>query len=135
MVDQQLRHLSPPYEFFHPVPGEPFTLRVVRWEVGLAQRPISDWPGMVIKPTIRFHVPAAERRGRPAYVDFTNRGLIQRVSFIYEQLLEDLRASGRDFDVVRALGVLPEAEEPLTLKLTRHGTGIDTSYEVEVVES
>ncbi|MFQ6672947.1 MAG: hypothetical protein ACE5KY_06575, partial [Candidatus Tectimicrobiota bacterium] len=94
-------YLEPPYQFFHPQPDRPFELPVVRWEVGLATRPIVDPPYAVTRATIRFHLAkpippdlflavktyrSAETvplspvalEGRP-YIDFTNQVLIRKV--------------------------------------------------------
>lgn len=147
--------LDPPYQFLHPQVERPFELQVVRYEVGMAQRPIVDPPGYVQRPTIRFHLAkpippglwlaiktggSAETEGvsreeleaRP-YLDFTNKILIQKVLRLYDELIE--RSSRQiPFPLPALLRKLaPSRPEPLVLRLTRHGLRIDTIYDVEVV--
>lgn len=147
--------LEAPYQFFHPQPELPFELAVVRYEVGLAQRPIVDPPGFVNKPTIRFHLAKpippglflAIRTGGSAeterispeeldqrpYLDFTNKVLIQKVLRLYDDLIE--RSERQIPFPLPALQykLAPSRPEALTLRLTRHGLRIDTIYDVEAV--
>lgn len=126
--------LDPPYQFVTIHAELPFTIPVIRYEVGLAMRPISDPPGQRVATTIRFHLPGPAGWGLYPYVDFSNRILLLRVLAIYQDLIE--RTSRQipfpDIDVLRRL--IPSSLEPLTLRLTRHGERIDTIYDVEVVE-
>ena len=147
--------LEPPFHFFHPQPELPFELPVVRYEVGLAQRPIVDPPGFVNKPTIRFHlakpippglwlaikgggsletdrVSPEELEQRP-YLDFTNKILIQRVLAIYDELLEETKRTLalESIPVLEALS--GQRPRPLRLRLIRHGLRIDTIYDVELL--
>jgi len=148
--------LEPPFHFFHPQPELPFELPVVRYEVGLAQRPIVDPPGFVNKPTIRFHlakpippglwlaikgggsletdrVSPEELEQRP-YLDFTNKILIQRVLAIYDELI-DRSLRGLPLPNIPLMAKLaPSSPVPLKLRLTRHGLRIDTVYDVGVVD-
>jgi len=125
--------LEPPYQFFHPHPGMPFDVPVSRWEVGLAQREISEPPYSVIKLTIRFHLPAAGGWGLRPYVDFTNQILLQRILHLYKQLLDrsDAQVPFPDVDLLRAIAV--SDPRPVVLRLRRLGTGINTVYDVDVV--
>lgn len=147
--------LEPPYQFFHPQLDRPFDLPVVRYEVGIAQRPIADPPYSVIKLTIRFHLALplspdlwlavrAERNdltdrltreelaARP-YLDFTNKILMNRVLATYDDLIA--RPPNGDLEGVRKRleATSPQNPRPLTLRLTRHGLRTDTVYDVEVV--
>jgi hypothetical protein len=147
--------LEPPFQFFHPQPEVPFDLPVVRYEVGQAQRPIADPPGSVIKPTIRFHLakpippglfmavrtgfsPETDRispdelEARP-YLDFTNQYLINRVLVIYHELIQRSQRTIPFHDVALMDKLLDSQSEALTLRLTRHGLRIDTTYDVEAV--
>lgn len=149
--------LESPWHFFHPRPDSPFELRVARWEVGIAQRPIVDPPGYVNKPTIRFHLAKpippglflAIKTGGSAetgsvsphqlelypYLDFTNKILIRKVLSVYNDLIE-ATSSQVPFPAPERLRQLaPSRPEPLTLRLTRHGLRLDTIYDVEVVEA
>lgn len=147
--------LEPPFHFFHPQPEVPFELPVIRYQVGLAQRPINDPPGMVQKPTIRFHlakpippglflavktgfsgetdaVSSDELEARP-YLDFTNQMLIRKVLAIYDELIV-VSDRGMPFPNVELSKKLsPKRPEALQLRLTRHGLRIDTIYDVDVV--
>jgi hypothetical protein len=156
--------LPPPYQFFHPQPEIPFELAVVRFEVGLAQRPINDPPYSIVRPTIRFHlatpVPPAlflavrtsgsadtgpidpdVLAARP-YLDFTNQLLIKNVLEIYGRLLDkprpmDLATLSREElveELVFESRLSPLEPEPVVLRLTRHGLRIDTVYDVRVLE-
>jgi hypothetical protein len=148
--------LDPPYQFFHPQPERSFELQVVRYEVGVARRPILDPPGFVDKPTIRFHLAkpippglflairssgSAETaqvspealEARP-YVDFTNAPLIQRILAIYDDLIARVRRQVPFPDLKQMERLSPKSSEAITLRLTRHGLRIDTRYDVEVVE-
>jgi len=150
-------YLEAPFHFFHPQPELPFELAVVRYEVGLSQRPIVDPPGFVIKPTIRFHlakpIPTGlflavktgysaetdrispdELDARP-YLDFTNSPLIQRILTVYDDLIARSRRQVPFPSLELLEKISPGSEAPLTLRLTRHGLRIDTRYDVEVVES
>jgi len=126
-------YLEPPYQFFHPHPHMPFNVPVVRYEVGLAQREISEPPYSVIKPTIRFHLPAAGGWGLRPYVDFTNQPLLQRILLLYDQLMDrsDSQVPFPDVDLLRAIA--PSDPRPVVLRLRRLGTGINTLYDVDVV--
>lgn len=149
--------LESPWQFFHPRPDSPFELRVVRYEVGVAQRPIVDPPGYVNKPTIRFHlaqpippglflaiktggsaetaqVSREELEARP-YLDFTNKILIRKVLSIYNDLIEETARQVPFPNPNRMRQLVPSRPEPLTLRLTRHGLRLDTIYDVEVVET
>ena len=147
--------LTEPWQFFHPTLEVPFELQVVRYEVGMARRPINDPPGYVERPTIRFHLAtpipstlfsimrrmgSAETapitpetlRAHP-YVECTNQVLAARVFAIYNDLIERTNAQ-IPFPLPATLKKLsPERPEPLTLRLTRHGLRIDTIYDVEAV--
>jgi hypothetical protein len=125
--------LEPPFQFFHPHPGEPFDLAVVRYQVGLAQREISEPPGSKVLPTIRFHLPGPGGWGLLPYVDFSNRILIQRVLAIYNDLINRNRRAIPLPDLRLMDKLLDSEPEPLTLRLTRSGTGLATVYGVEVV--
>ncbi|MEE8369486.1 MAG: hypothetical protein V3S00_01810 [Dehalococcoidia bacterium] len=149
--------LEPPYQFFHPQVNVPFDLPVARWEVGLAQRPISDPPYSIIKPTIRFHlaspfppglflavrtsgssetahVSAAQLEARP-YLDFTNQILIKAVLAAYSELLDLPIGEDPQRFLERLEALSPQRSRPLTLRLTRHGLGLDTIYDLEVLEA
>ena len=125
--------LEPPYQFFHPHPGMPFDVPVSRWEVGLAQREISEPPYSVIKLTIRFHLPAAGGWGLRPYVDFTNQILLQHILHLYRQMIDRRRSQVPfpDSDLLEALD--PAEPRPVVLRLRRLGTGINTVYDVDVV--
>lgn len=125
--------LAPPFEWYHPEPDRPFTLRVIRYEVGWAQRPIDEPPGLVVRPTIRFHLPPEDKSTGPPYVDFTNRMLIQRVTALYDELSSQAteRPELESIPILEALS--PARPRPLTLRITRRGRRLDTTYEVEVV--
>lgn len=147
--------LDPPLQFFHPQPERTFDLNVTRWEIGLATRPIRDPPFQVTKPTIRFHlarpVPptlwlAVRTSGsvetaritlqdleRRPYIDFTNSPLIASLLELYHRKLAEVVRSPQDVNAPLALALEPEAEEPLAVRLTRHGLGIDTVYDVELL--
>jgi hypothetical protein len=150
-----MERLTTPFHFFHPQPELPFELPVVRYEVGLSQRPIVDPPGFVIKPTIRFHlakpippglflavktgwsaetdrISPDELEARP-YLDFTNSPLIQRVLAIYHELIARTRRQV-PFPSLGLLEAISDSSPlPLTLRLTRHGLRIDTRYDVSTV--
>lgn len=125
--------LEPPYQFFHPHPHMPFDVPVTHWEVGLAQRAISDPPYSIIKPTIRFHLAGPGGWGLLPYVDFTNQILLQRVLLLYRQLMDrsDSQVPFPDVDLLRAIA--PSDPRPVVLRLRRLGTGINTVYDVGVV--
>jgi hypothetical protein len=125
--------LEPPWRFFHPIPGVPFTLDVKYYQVGLAEREIEEPPGVIIRPTIRLYL-AGSSVGLEGYVDFTNRGLTDQLTRLYDELIGGVYKAGVGEDPRRALALLPEGEEPLRLKLTRMGTGVDTRYIVELTE-
>jgi len=124
--------LDPPWRFWHPEPGEPFELRVRRFEVGLAEREVDDPPRRIVRPTIRFHLPPGEGPDGGDYVDFTNRGLILRmVEIRREELrrapalpLAELEAAVEAWDFA--------TERPVILRMVRLGRGLDTQYEVKV---
>lgn len=149
--------LDPPFHFFHPQPDLPFELPVVRYEVGLAQRPIYDPPYVVQRPTIRFHLAKPLQPGlflavktggsaetdrispdelvaRP-YLDFTNQVLIRKVLAIYDDIIARTLRQVPIPDTIRMRQLSPDRPEPLTLRLTRHGLRIDTIYDVDVVEA
>jgi hypothetical protein len=149
--------LQRPFHFFHPQPELPFELPVVRYEVGLSQRPILDPPGFVEKPTIRFHlakpispglflavktgysgetdrVSPEELEARP-YLDFTNGPLIQRILAIWGDLIERAEQAESGERLRRMAQLAPSSPYGVTLRLVRHGLRIDTRYGVEVVES
>lgn len=149
--------LESPCHFFHPRPDSPFELRVARYDVGLAQRPIVDPPGYVNKPTIRFHlakpippglflaiktggssetdqVSAQELEDRP-YLDFTNKILIRKVLSIYNDLQDALVRGLPTATVDQVEALRPSHPRPVTLRLVRHGLRLDTIYDVDVVES
>lgn len=147
--------LEPPYQFFHPQPEVPFELPVVRWEVGLAQRPITDPPYSVVKPTIRFHLATPlppdlflpvrvagspetpritlEELNRRPYLDFTNQVLIRNILSVYGDLVDQPPGEDAVRYLERQEAVSPQRSRPLTLRLTRHGLRIDTIYDVQVV--
>jgi len=126
--------LDPPYQFVTIHPEMPFTIPVIRYEVGLAMRPIADPPGQRVATTIRFHLPGPAGWGLQPYVDFSNRILLHRVLVLYNDLIE--RTSRQiPFPLPKRLKQLaPSQPETLTLRLIRHGERIDTIYNVEVVE-
>lgn len=134
VAEPLLNYLPAPYNFVEPRPDTSLLLEVLRYEVGLAQRPIREPPGWAVRPTIRFHLARPLNAGEVPYADFTNRGLLLRVGYVYNELLERLRAAGLKFDVALAERLIPEIPEPLVLRLTRHGSQLDTEYEVDVVE-
>lgn len=124
--------LDPPWRFWHPEPGEPFELRVRRFEVGLATREIDDPPYQIVRPTIRFHLPPGEGPDGGDYVDFTNRGLILRVLAITG---EELRRAGEapPEELIAAVEAWdPGTDRPVVFRMVRHGRGLDTQYEVKV---
>lgn len=125
--------LEPPWEFWHPEPGEPFELRVLRYEVGMAERVVGDPPARIVRPTIRFHLPPGEGPGGADYVDFTNQGLILRMMEIRREELK--RAARRPLaDMVAAIDAWDFGRDrPVVLRVVRHGRGLDTQYEVKVV--
>lgn len=147
--------LDPPFHFFHPQPELPFELPVVRYQVGLADRPIVDPPYRVVRPTIRFHlakpippglflavktggsaeterIPPDELEQRP-YLDFTNQILIRKVLELYNDLVQGPSRSPKVEDIPLLEALSPDRSRPLKLRLTRHGLRIDTIYDVEVV--
>ena len=126
--------LDPPYQFVTIHPEMPFSIPVVRYEVGLAMRPIFDPPGQRVAITIRFHLPGPAGWGLQPYVDFSKRILLLRDLAIYNDLIE--RTSRQiPFPLTERLKQLaPSQPETLTLRLTRHGERIDTIYDVVVVE-
>jgi len=125
--------LDPPFQFFHPHPGMPFDLPVVRYEVGLAMRPLEEPPYQKVLPTIRFHVPGPVGWGLQPYIDFSNRILMQRVLATYDDLIDRVRRQVPFSDLGQMERLSPKSSEALTLRLTRHGTGLATIYDVEVV--
>lgn len=122
--------LSAPFRFFHPQPGVPFRLSVIRYEVGLAMREIDDPPFTIVRPTIRFHLADASSGVPRPYVDFTNRVLMQAILAIYDRAIDELTVEGIGADLQRAAALSPQRSEPLTVQLTRAGTGINTVYDV-----
>lgn len=125
--------LESPFRFWHPTPGEPFVLRVRRYQVGLAMREVDDPPRIVVRPTIRFHLPPGEGLDGSDYMDFTNRGLIHRVMALWEDLARGAVTKG-DAELVRTLeATSPARERAVTLELIRLGERLDTQYEVRVV--
>lgn len=125
--------LDPPYNFLEPEPDQPFTIDVIRYQVGLSQRPIEDPPGSVVRPTIRFHLPAPLEPGHPPYVDFTNRILIQRILALYNDLIDEVLAKGDEAPLFLAQSLAPSNPISLRLRLTRHGRRLDTRYDVDIV--
>lgn len=113
----------------------PFDMPVVRYEVGLAMRPIEDPPYERVLPTIRFHVPGPVGWGLQPYIDFSNRLLINRVLAIYKDLAERAHRLPPKETVELAVKLLPTTDVPLTLRLTRHGQRLETTYDVEVLET
>lgn len=129
-----LEWLDSPWRFWHPQPLVPFRLRVRRYEVGLAMREVGDPPHIVTRPTIRFHLAPGEGLDGADYMDFTNRGLIQRVMAIWEELARGA-VHKPDAELVRILeATSPAREREVTLELIRLGEGLDTQYEVRVLE-
>ncbi len=126
--------LDPPYQFFHPEPGLPFILRVVRYEVGQAMREVDDPPRTIVRTTIRFHLPGPGGWGLRPYVDFTNRGLMLRVVDIYNELIDRWLRRPEQEGVKVLEATSPVRGRPLPLELTRRGRGLDTMYEVKVLE-
>jgi hypothetical protein len=125
--------LEPPFQFFHPHPGVPFDIAVVRWEVGLAQRPIDEPPGSRVLTTMRFHLPGPGGWGLQPYVDFSNRILMQRVFAIYKDLIDrsERQVPFPSTEFLRKIA--PSQPDAITLRLTRRGTGLATVYDVEVL--
>ena len=125
--------LEPPWQFFHPHPGVPFDLAVMRWEVGLSIRPIDEPPGARQLLTIRFHLPGPGGWGLKPYVDFTNRILMQNVFAIWKRLSDrvDRQIPFPSTEMLKR--IVPSSPETITLRLTRLGTGLATVYDVEVV--
>lgn len=126
--------LDPPYQFVTIHPDLPFTIPVVRYEVGLAMRPIFDPPGHRVATTIRFHLPGPAGWGLQPYVDFSNRILLLRVLAIYDDLTDRVLRQIPFSSTTEMAKLAPSRPEPLVLRLTRHGERIDTFYDVEVVE-
>lgn len=126
--------LDPPYQFVTIHPELPFTIPVVRYEVGLAMRPIFDPPGQRVAITIRFHLPGPAGWGLQPYVDFSNRILLLRVSAIYDDLTDRVLRQIPFSSTRRLKQLAPSQPDTLTLRLTRHGERIDTIYDVRVVE-
>ena len=126
--------LDPPWQFFHPHPGAPFDLAVVRWEVGLSIREVNEPPGSRQLTTIRFHLPGPGGWGLKPYVDFTNRILMQRVFAIYKHLIDrsERQVPFPSTELLRKIN--QGCPETITLRLTRLGTGLATVYDVEVRE-
>jgi hypothetical protein len=127
-------YLEPPWQFFRIEPEHPIIIPVVRYQVGLAQRPIADPPGWQEVMTIRFHLPGPAGWGLQPYVDFGNRILVQKVLRLYN---ERLRRWGRQVPFPNPLEgeqLLPQRPGALRLEMTRHGERIDTWYDVAVVE-
>jgi hypothetical protein len=149
--------LTEPYEFLQLEPDTPFDFRVVRYETGLSRRPIDEPPGFRTFQTIRFHVPPQDKPEGPSYYDFTNLTLIIRVQDTYLALIKKAKEpapSGERSDLQRVTkGELleqvrqlkesnrlleklsPSSQVPLTLRLTRHGRGRDTRYDVEPLDA
>lgn len=146
--------LAPPFQFVHPPVGHRFTLPVRSWEIGTMTRRIAEPPFYVTRPGIRLHlapplpadlflyvatalegegdrVDPRQLRERP-YLDFTNRVLIGAFLELYRRKLGEVIRPGGQVNIDMALAVDPEGDEPLTLTLTRRGTGRDTVYEVEL---
>ena len=125
--------LQPPWQYFHPHPGVPFDLAVVRWEVGLSERPIDEPAGYKVLTTIRFQLPGAGGWGLRPYVDFTNRILMQRVFAIYKDLIDraERQVPFPSTELLRKIA--PSRPETITLRLTRLGTGLATVYDVQVL--
>lgn len=124
--------LDPPWRFWHPEPGEPFELRVRRFEVGLATREIDQPPHQIVRPTIRFHLPPGEGPDGGDYVDFTNRGLILRVLAITGEELDRARLLPATELVEAAEAWDPGTDRSVVFRMVRHGRGLDTQYEVVV---
>ncbi len=127
-------YLEPPYQFFHPHPGVPFDLAVVRFDVGLAQREISEPPGSRVLPTIRFYLPGSGGWGLRPYVDFSNRILMQRVFAIWKDLIDRAERQVPFPSTEWLKRTAPSQPEYVLLRLTRAGTGLATVYDVEVLE-
>jgi hypothetical protein len=125
--------LEPPWQFFRIEPEHPITIPVVRYQVGMAQRPIADPPGVQQLLTIRFHLPGAAGWGLQPYVDFGNRILIQKVLSVYGDVIAVYRRAVPFRSLELAKKIVPEDPEALVLRLTRHGERIDTWYDVDVV--
>lgn len=137
LIDRQwlpMDWLDPPYQFVTIHPEMPFTIPVVRYEVGLAMRPIFDPPGHRVATTIRFHLPGPAGWRLQPYVDFSNRILLLRVLAIYDDLTEKVLRQIPFSNSERLRQLAPSQPEALTLRLIRHGERIDTIYGVEVVE-
>jgi hypothetical protein len=126
--------LDPPYNYPEPQEGVPFVVRVIRYQVGLSERPIPDPPGSAVRTTIRFHIPPEDNPAGPPYLDFTNQGLITRILDIYDDLIDShmKRLGPGSLKVLEATS--PKRSRPLPLRLTRRGQRLDTMYEVEVLE-
>jgi len=153
---RELAWLPQPWQFHHPEPGVPYDLDIVRYQVGLAGREITDPPYHVVRPTIRFHLPAPEMGLELPYVDYTNGGLITRFLATWQDLsdladenrpaatvptgnlLQDLQTSeayvgAQNLRVELLHALIKSNDRPLTLQLTRFGGGRDTEYKVTVL--
>jgi hypothetical protein len=126
--------LDPPYNYPEPEEGVPFVVRVIRWDVGLSERPIPDPPGSAVRTTIRFHIPPEDNPGGPSYLDFTNQGLITRVLAVYRQLIQQTRRKPSLESIPMLEALSDSRKRPLSLRLTRRGQRLDTMYEVEILE-
>lgn len=124
-----LELLPEPYEFWTPRAGVTFHLLVVRFELGLATRKISEPPFVVTRPTIRLHVPPDRKPGRPPYWDFTSVGLAQRIIALWRQAQD--RAVALEVD--RAVSMLEatshQRERPLPIAIRRVNEGGEILYE------
>ncbi len=126
--------LDPPWQFFHPHPGQPFDLHVMRWEVGLSIRDVNEPPGAKQLTTIRFHLPGPGGWGLRPYVDFTNRILMNRVFAIYKDLIDRTERQVPFPSTDWLARIAPSSPEVVVLRLTRAGTGLATVYDVELLE-
>ena len=126
--------LDPPWQFFHPHPGVPFDLHVMRWDVGLSIREVNEPPGAKQLTTIRFHLPGPGGWGLKPYVDFTNRILMQRVFAIYKDLIDRAERQVPFPSTDLLARTAPSRPEVVVLRLRRLGTGLSTVYDVEVLE-
>jgi len=126
--------LLPPYEFKLLPASTALVVRVVRFEVGLAQRDIRQPPYSVWRPTLRLHVPPEDKPGRPPYWDWMAAGLIQRILALYNQAIDDALQLPIAQLVAQLEALSPARPRPLPLKITRHVDDGETEYAVELGE-
>lgn len=129
-----LAFLDPPGRLYHRWMGHPITLLVRRYEVGLLDREVEEIGQHRIFPCLRLYLDESQVEDLGPYLDFTNRGLILQMADLAIELGQRLRSPGTNVDAKLALGLLPEGSGALKLRLTRSGEGLQTRYQLELLE-